>query len=208
MRVLPAGSVTRFKLCLKTCVIHSRLGAMLALYGLRPPAPLALHPVSECLRSAAFHGSAVRRTTAASPRGRAASPRPAPRAHGVVRELIRTPAAAEGRGQAQTGAHFRHSESAARPRRGRSSSGSAPSAGEADASSRATRGRAGGRSCGAAPGVDPVVPQNRSMWRVCCALVYLWHSSYAPLLSVSADTRRSHQNVTSMIWPVGGHGAG
>ena len=91
--VLPAGSVTRFKLCLKTCVIHSRLGAMLALYGLRPPAPL--HPVSECLRSAAFHGSAVRRTTAASPRGRAASPRPAPRAHGVVRELIRTPAAAE-----------------------------------------------------------------------------------------------------------------
>ena len=93
IRVLPAGSVTRFKLCLKTCVIHSRLGAMLALYGLRPPAPL--HSVSECLRSAAFHGSAVRRTTAASPRGRAASPRPAPRAHGVVRELIRTPAAAE-----------------------------------------------------------------------------------------------------------------
>ena len=91
--------------------------------GLRRPAPL--HAVSdECLRSAAFHGSAVRRTTAASPRGRAASPRPAPRAHGVVRELIRTPAAAEGRGQAQTGAHFRHSESAARPRRGRSSSGS------------------------------------------------------------------------------------
>ena len=124
--------------------------------GLRRPAPL--HAVSdECLRSAAFHGSAVRRTTAASPRGRAASPRPAPRAHGVVRELIRTPAAAEGRGQAQTGAHFRHSESAARPRRGRSSSGSAPSAGEADASSRATRGRAGGRSCGAAPGADPAI---------------------------------------------------
>ena len=152
---LPLCPLARFKLCLKACVIHSRLGAMLALYGLRPPAPL--HPVSECLRSAAFHGSAVRRTTAASPRGRAASPRPAPRAHGVVRELIRTPAAAEGRGQAQTGTHFRHSESAARPRRGRSSSGSAPSAGEADASSRATRGRAGGRSCGAAPGADPAI---------------------------------------------------
>ena len=74
-----------------------------------------------------------------------------------ARPAARDEAAAEGRGQAQTGAHFRHSESAARPRRGRSSSGSAPSAGEADASSRATRGRAGGRSCGAAPGADPAI---------------------------------------------------
>ena len=62
-----------------------------------------------------------------------------------------------GQGAEQTGALFRHSESAARPRRGRSSSGSAPSAGEADAPSRATRGRAGGRSCGAAPGADPAI---------------------------------------------------
>ena len=43
-----------------------------------------------------------------------------------------------GQGAARSGALFRHSESAARPRRGRSSSGAAPSAGEAEAPPRAT----------------------------------------------------------------------
>ena len=41
---LPLCPLARFKLCLKTCVIHSRLGAMLALYGLRP-----LHHSTLCL---------------------------------------------------------------------------------------------------------------------------------------------------------------
>jgi hypothetical protein len=55
-----------------------------------------------------------------------------------ARPAARDEAAAEGRGQAQTGALFRHSESAARPRRGRSSSGATPSVGEAEAPPRAT----------------------------------------------------------------------
>ena len=38
-----------------------------------------------------------------------------------------------------------------------------------------------------APRISRSLKSLRLMWRVCCALVYLWHSSYAPLLSVSTN---------------------